>query len=126
MRLLSGSSISGKIYLSRENRQYLQGLGIRISGKPLGRPPANESYYQRAKRPRVRGKHKKNAQRNHIEGKFGQGKNAYGLSRIRARRQDTSESWIAAIFFVMNLVRLTKTANFFSFLFQPGKMYNRR
>ena len=59
---------------------------------------------------------KENAKRNHIEGKFGQGKNAYGLSRIRARRQDTSESWIAAIFFVMNLVRLTKTAKFF-FLF---------
>ncbi|MHB9013245.1 MAG: transposase, partial [Ignavibacteriaceae bacterium] len=58
---------------------------------------------------------KENAQRNHIEGKFGQGKNAYGLSRIRARRQDTSESWIAAIFFVMNLVRLTKTAKFFFF-----------
>lgn len=101
--------LADKIYLSRENRQYLQNLGIRLSGKPLGRPKENESYYQKSKR------RKENAQRNHIEGKFGQGKNAYGLSRIRARRQDTSESWIAAIFFVMNLVRLTKTANIFFF-----------
>jgi hypothetical protein len=33
----------------------------------------------------------------------------------RAKRQGTSESWIAAIFFVMNLVRLTKSANIFFF-----------
>ena len=46
--------------------------------------------------------------RNHVEGKFGQGKNAYELSRIRARRQDTSESWISAIFLVMNLMRWLK------------------
>lgn len=102
--------MADKIYLSRDNRNYLKDLGIRISGKPLGRPPSNESYYMRTKR------RKENNQRNHIEGKFGQGKNAYGLSKIRARRQDTSESWIAAIFFVMNLVRLTKVADtFFSF-----------
>ena len=42
--------LADKIYLSRENRQYLQNLGIRLSGKPLGRPKENESYYQKAKR----------------------------------------------------------------------------
>jgi IS5 family transposase len=107
--------LADKIYLSRENRQHLQSLGIRVSGKPLGRPQANESYYQKAKR------RKENAQRNHIEGKFGQGKNAYGLSRIRARRQDTSESWIAAIFFVMNIVKLVKTANIFFYFISLAK-----
>jgi hypothetical protein len=112
--------LADKIYLSRENRDYLKGLGIRISGKPLGRPPANESYYQKRKR------RKENNQRNHIEGKFGQGKNAYGLSRIRARRQDTSESWIAAIFFVMNLVKLVKVADiFFFFIFIIQKFSQR-
>ena len=39
-----------------------------------------------------------------------EGKNKYGLSDIRATRQDTSESWIGAIFFVMNLVKLLKIA----------------
>jgi len=48
--------------------------------------------------------------RNHVEGKFGQGKNGYDLNRIRARRQDTSESWISAILFVMNLTKLMKIA----------------
>jgi transposase, IS5 family len=53
--------------------------------------------------------------RNEVEGRFGKGKNGYNLSRIRARAARTSESRIAAIFFVMNLVKFSK--NFlFSFL----------
>ena len=48
--------------------------------------------------------------RNHIEGKFGQGKNGYNLNKIRARRRDTSESWISAILFVMNLIKLMEVA----------------
>jgi len=91
--------LADKAYLTRENRKYLRELEIRVTGTPLGRPTKKESYYEKAK------KRKENNQRNHIEGKFGQAKNAYGLSKIRARRQDTSESWIASIFFVMNLVK---------------------
>jgi hypothetical protein len=48
--------------------------------------------------------------RNHVEGKFGQGKNGYELNEVRAKRQDTSESWISAILFVMNLTKLMKVA----------------
>ena len=48
--------------------------------------------------------------RNHVEGKFGQGNNGYELNRIRASRQDTSESWISAILFVMNLTKLMRVA----------------
>ncbi|MDA3860177.1 MAG: IS5 family transposase [Melioribacteraceae bacterium] len=91
--------LADKAYLTRENRKYLRELEIRVTGAPIGRPKKEESYYEKAK------KRKENNQRNHIEGKFGQAKNAYGLSKIRARRQDTSESWIASIFFVMNLVK---------------------
>jgi hypothetical protein len=43
---------------------------------------------------------------NHIEGKFGQGKNGYALNQIRARLKETSESRVACIFFVMNLIHL--------------------
>ena len=53
--------------------------------------------------------------RNHIEGKFGQGKNGYNLNKVRARAARTSESWIAAIFFVLNLVKFSKEF-LFSFL----------
>lgn len=86
------------IYGTRENRAKLKALGIRFIGKALGRPSA-ESLTAQAKR----ALRKDMAQRNLIEGKFGQAKNAFGLGRIRARLKATSESWIAAIFLVMNL-----------------------
>lgn len=49
-------------------------------------------------------------ERNPIEGKFGQVKTGYGLDRIKARLQDTSESWIASIFLVLNLAKLARVA----------------
>jgi hypothetical protein len=50
--------------------------------------------------------HVRPGERNPIEGKFGQGKTAYGLNLIRARLDQTSESWIATIILVLNLVKL--------------------
>lgn len=50
-----------------------------------------------------------------VEGKFGQGKNAYGLNRIRMRTMRTSESMVMSIYFVMNLVRLAKEVLFWPF-----------
>lgn len=41
---------------------------------------------------------------NHIEGKFGQGKNGYELNEIKAKYANTSASWIAAVYFVMNIL----------------------
>jgi len=83
-----------KIYCNRENRNKLKGLGISLVAKPLGRPTAMTNHI----RP---------GQRNPIEGKFGQAKTAYGMNRIKARLQQTSESWIATIIMVLNLVKLT-------------------
>jgi hypothetical protein len=89
------------IYMTRENRQWLKAKEIRHIGKQLGRP-SQKSSKEKKKLKEERG------MRNTIEGKFGQGKNAYGLSNIRSRTKATSESWIAAIFFAMNLVRWNK------------------
>lgn len=90
-------------YGTRQNREWLKDQGIRFSGKALGRP-SKESLtpYQKA---RARKEH---GERNHVEGKFGQAKNGYNLNKIRARRSRTSQSWIACIFFVMNLVKFSK------------------
>jgi len=109
--------LADKIYLNRENRKYLKEKGIRITGNPLGRPPANSSQTSSE---RYR-KKKKAAERNHIEGKFGQGKRGYNLNNIKARLAETSESWINAIFLVMNLTKLLSVAekygkNFIQFL----------
>lgn len=98
--------LADRIYFNRENRKWLKQKNIRIVGTSLGRPAKEQlSPYQKRKRRKERN------QRNLIEGKFGQGKNAYGLGNIQAKRKDTSESWIGAIFFVMNLLTLTKIAD---------------
>ena len=97
-----------KIFGSRTNRAYLKENGIRFIGKALGRPAAISAKENKAL-------HKEMAGRNAIEGKFGQGKNAYGLAKIKARLKSTSESWIMTIYFVMNLVKLAQDS-FFAFL----------
>ena len=106
-----------KIYATRENRRWLKERGIKITAPPLGRKPAKteQTNYQKRK------SKKEAAERNQIEGKFGQGKNGYNLNKIRARLAATSESWIACIFFVMNLIHYKGKvflALFFRWLFQ--------
>lgn len=54
--------------------------------------------------------HVRPGERNPIEGKFGQAKNGYGMDRIRARLKTTSQSWIASIILVLNLVKLAGAA----------------
>jgi transposase, IS5 family len=89
--------LADQIYCNRENRQKLKLLNIKLQAKPLGRP-------------------KKEAQsnlvspgeRNPIEGKFGQAKVGYGLANISAKLKNTSQSWIASIILVLNLVNLTR------------------
>ena len=96
-----------QIYMTRENRKFLKENDIRHTAKPLGRKPKIEmNRYQKDKLKRERG------ERNHIEGKFGQGKIKYGLSNIKARLADTSISWIAAIMFVMNILKIAKDSSF--------------
>jgi hypothetical protein len=86
-----------RIYCTRANRKMLKdkGSGILLRSKPLGRPSASAVSI-----------HVSPGERNPIEGKFGQAKTGYGLNRIRARLRETSESWIAGILLVLNLVKL--------------------
>jgi len=97
-----------QIFGNRANRSYLKEKGIRFIGKALGRPAVMSRKEKKDLRKEMAG-------RNAIESKFGQGKNAYGLAKIKARLKDTSESWIMAIYFVMNLLKLAR-APFLSFL----------
>jgi transposase, IS5 family len=83
-----------KIYCNRENRAKLKLLNITLVAKPLGRPSLAVDNHIRP------------GERNPIEGKFGQAKTAYGMNRIKARLADTSESWIASIVLVLNLIKL--------------------
>ena len=94
--------LADKIYLNRENRKYLKERNIKITGKPLGRPSKKQQLSSQQKY-RLR---KKSAQRNHVEGKFGQGKRGYGLNNIKARLYETSESWVNSIFFVIEIITI--------------------
>ena len=96
--------IADAIYGTRANRRYLQARGIRWSGKPLGRPPA-DTEVQKADRQRRRQEAK---HRNRIEGKCGEGKRKYQLDCVRTKRQDTSEHWIAMTFFAMNIAAVLR------------------
>ena len=112
-----------KIYPTKANRKWCKEKGIRITAPPLGRKPKKEkiSYYQKRK------KKKEAIERNHIEGKFGQGKNAYNLNKIRAKLKETSESWIGCIFFIMNLLHFEKEyfLAFFRMLLS-GKIFDQK
>lgn len=87
--------LADKIYCTRENRAYLKTLGIKLQGKPLGRP-----------RKEALSNHVSPGERNPVEGKFGQAKVAYGMNNIMAKLKTTSESWIGSIVLVLNLVKL--------------------
>lgn len=86
--------LADKIYCNRSNRMTLKLLGIKLRAKPLGRPTAVDVENVRP------------GERNPIEGTFGQAKTAYGLNRIKARLEQTSESWIASIILVLNLIKI--------------------
>jgi IS5 family transposase len=69
-----------RIYCDCENRRKPKDLGIKLLGKPSGRPSEkNRAEYD-------------TDDRNPIEGKFGQAKFRYGMDRIKARLKDTFES----------------------------------
>ncbi len=91
--------LADKIYCNRENRAYLKEKGIILKAKPLGRPAKVALSNQVSP-----------GERNPVEGKFGQAKTAYGLDRIKARLSNTSESWVASIILVLNLVHLAEVA----------------
>lgn len=111
--------LADKIYCNRQNRAFLKEEGIRLKAKPLGRPSKTALSNQVSP-----------GERNPIEGKFGQAKTGYGLDRIKARLSQTSESWIASIIMVLNLVHLAEVAlpwnQFFEWLKSIFRITNHR
>ena len=91
--------LADQIYCNRENRRWLKALSIKLIAKPLGRPSSKAVAV-----------HLSPGERNPIEGKFGQAKIAYGLDNIKAKLKQTSQSWIASIALVLNLVAMTRQA----------------
>ena len=92
-----------QIYQNRENRAYCKEKGIRLSGKPLGRPKKEtaENKEQLAKEKAQR--RQDELDRIPVEDKFGIAKRKGTLQRIMAKLSHTSESVIHIGFTVLNL-----------------------
>jgi IS5 family transposase len=93
-----------KIYRTRDNLRWCQVRNIRLSGPPLGRPPAEESEREMLRRQQRLDERI----RIEIEGKFGTAKRRYSLDRIMTKLRKTSETTIALIFLVMNLDKILR------------------
>ena len=87
-----------KIYATNENRKWCKERDIRLTATPKGKP-VKKSAYQKAKLK------KEYAERNAIEGRIGNAKQAYSLNEIKAKLKSTSQTWIAATIFVLNISR---------------------
>ena len=100
-----------KTYRNRRNLQYCKLLGIRISGPALGRPPKESEKLKQQKR-QIR---EDEVARIPVEGKLGNAKRRYGLDRIMAKRDDTSETVIGMIVLVMNMEKVLRDLLFVLF-----------
>ena len=91
------------IYRNRANRSYCKERKIRLSGKPLGRPPkpteSNREMLKAMKKQNLADEHA----RIPVEGKFGNAKRKGTLGRIMAKLRNTSESVIHIGMIVLNL-----------------------
>ena len=109
-----------KIYRTLENRRYCQKHGIRLSGPPLGRPlketEANKEHLKELREQQRQDEIDRQA----VEGKFGEGKRRFTLSRIMAKLAETSEAVIMVSFIVMNLEKILR--DILLFLFFPREM----
>jgi hypothetical protein len=94
--------LADQVYRTRANRDYCQQRGIRLSGKPLGRPVLDQQaeIAQQAKADA--------RDRNQIEGKFGQAKRRFTLDRVMAKLAPTAQTTIAITILVMNLEQLLR------------------
>ncbi|MGG1596439.1 IS5 family transposase [Paenibacillus naphthalenovorans] len=88
--------LADQIYRTRDNLRFCKEKGIRLSGPQLGRPSADQQEQKKIAKADT-------TARNAVEGKFGEGKRSYGLGRIRAHLQTTSETVIGLQLLVMNL-----------------------
>lgn len=94
-----------KIYGTNKNRKWCAERNIRMTVVSKGKKTELTAYQKKKSRDEFN-------ERNHIEGKFGQAKQAYKLNDIKAKLSDTSHSWIAAIFFITNLIKFAELNNF--------------
>ena len=89
--------LADHIYRNRVNRNFCKKNGIRLSGPKLGRRIVRESAAE------LKQAYKDACDRNAVESIFGVCKRKYGLNRIMAHLDSTTECLVAMNFFVYNM-----------------------
>ena len=91
-----------KIYLGKDNRKYIREKHMDCFNHPLGRPPKEENDVHLEDKKRAIG------ERNEIEATFGTSKRVYRANNIRAKLDETADTWIGACFFAKNVMKFLR------------------
>ena len=92
-----------KIYGTNQNRKWCKERGIRMTVAQKGKPKEKSKA-------QIRKEKKEYSERNQIEGKIGNAKQALSLNQIKAKLRETSELWIGITIFVLNLGNFSRQA----------------
>lgn len=112
-----------KIYLGKDNRKFIRENHMDCFNHPLGRPPKEENDVHLEDKKRAIG------ERNEVEATFGTSKRVYRANNIRAKLDETADTWIGACFFAKNVMKFLRglLRLFFGILAQKpfmGQLYN--
>lgn len=88
-----------QIYRNRDNLAYCKKHGIRLSGKPLGRPKRDPSEDRKQT-------YRDSVDRIEVERKFSQAKGSFGLGRIMVRLKETVKSSISLAIISLNIAHI--------------------
>ena len=91
-----------KIYLGKDNRKYIREKHMDCFNHPLGRPPKEEKDVHLGDKKRAIG------ERNEVEATFGTSKRVYRANNIRAKLDETADTWIGACFFAKNVMKFLR------------------
>jgi hypothetical protein len=88
--------LADKIYRNRDNLRYCKEHGIRLLGKPLGRPKREPGIDKKQER-------QDQIDRIEVERKYSQAKGSFGLGLIRAKLRETSLTAISLSILLLNV-----------------------
>ena len=93
--------LADQIYRNRDNIAFCSSLGIRLSGKKLGRPKKDADSKAEKKIA-----YQDNTDRIEVERKFSLAKRKFGLGLLLTKREDTTKASIVLSIIAMNIDRL--------------------
>ena len=100
-----------QVYRTKENREYCERRGVKMSGRKPGRPPADEKERRRAER----AERKDDVERIEVERFFSRDKRCFGAGLVMTKLSKTTLGSIALSVLVANL--FDASLSFFVFYF---------